>query len=465
MRQWRVGTISMGVLLITTGILLMLQRINGISTIAIILRWWPIILILIGAEVLVYSYFSKEEVPKVKYDGLSIFIVVILIIFSMGAYTLSSLNIGEFRTTFFNSFPGMYKYESNYTKNLTIDPKASVKLSASNAYGNMEIEQSTSKKIEIEAEIKIRNNDEAYAKKISEKLIEVKATDGIKIISKVKDYLNDRTKIQNITVNLKVKVPAGMEVSLENEYGDITARDVTKALTISDKNGRVTTNTTGGNLKIDNQYGDIDVTDVLGSCEVNDKNGQVEINNVGKNLMVFNEYGNITVDRVKGDVNLKDKNADIKVNDISGSVVIDNKYGNININNVQGSVSLKDKNGSIEIEAVGGNVKTINEYGNVSISDAHKGVEIIDKNGNIDIESDKPLEENIDIENSYGNITLDFPENQNAFIKANTSYGEINTEFDLSVSDKNNKKSVNQQLGTGGIKIDLKTKNGNIDIR
>lgn len=93
MRQWKVGTISMGILLIAVGVLLALQQINGISSISIILRWWPIILILIGIEVLTYSHFTKQDSMKIKYDGLSIFIIIILIIFSLGAYAAFSTSI------------------------------------------------------------------------------------------------------------------------------------------------------------------------------------------------------------------------------------------------------------------------------------------------------------------------------------------------------------------------------------
>jgi len=60
MRKWRVGTISMGILLVATGILLLLGEIKGISGAMLILRWWPVILIVLGVEILgfIFSYYT-----------------------------------------------------------------------------------------------------------------------------------------------------------------------------------------------------------------------------------------------------------------------------------------------------------------------------------------------------------------------------------------------------------------------
>jgi hypothetical protein len=465
MRQWRVGTISMGILLITIGVLLIIQRVNGISSAALILRWWPVILILIGIEVLTYSYFSKQDSPKIKYDGLSIFIVIILIIFSLGAFSLSSIPFGNVRNTFFNGFPGIYKNDSNYTKTMTIDPKAITKLNVSNAYGNMEIEKAEGKKIEIEAEIRIRNNDEAYAKKVSEKIIEVKQAGEIYIISRAKDYMNDNTRLQNINVNLIIKVPDGMEASLVNEYGDITAAGITKALTVKDRNGQIKIEAIGGSLKVENQYGNIEAAKINGSCEIKDRNGQVTLNDIGEGLKVENAYGNITVENVNGNVDINDRNADISVANAAGDVSIDSGYSGMRISDIKGSLNLKGRNANMDIENVGGTIKATNEYGQVTIDGAHKAVDIEDRNGNVELNSDKIFEGDIKINNQYGNVSVDFPENQSAYVKAKTSYGDLTNDFSLDVKVQQNVKTIDQQLGTNGIKIDLKTRNGNIDIK
>ena len=91
MRRWRVGTISMGILLVATGIVLLLSEIQGFNGARIILRWWPVLLIVLGIEVLAYVVLSNEEQPKIKYDGLSIFLAIFIILLSTAVYGFNIL--------------------------------------------------------------------------------------------------------------------------------------------------------------------------------------------------------------------------------------------------------------------------------------------------------------------------------------------------------------------------------------
>ncbi|CAH0285426.1 hypothetical protein SRABI96_04099 [Peribacillus sp. Bi96] len=75
MRTWRVGTISMGVSLVGLGVVLMVSQITEMNLTTILLSWWPLLFIILGAEILFYIYFSRKESSFVKYDLLSILFV------------------------------------------------------------------------------------------------------------------------------------------------------------------------------------------------------------------------------------------------------------------------------------------------------------------------------------------------------------------------------------------------------
>jgi hypothetical protein len=93
MRQWRVGSISMGVLLILLGIVLLLSQFNQWDYIAASLVWIPTVLIVLGLEIIIYLFLSKQEKPIVKYDIFSIFFICILGVFSMGMYLVSATGL------------------------------------------------------------------------------------------------------------------------------------------------------------------------------------------------------------------------------------------------------------------------------------------------------------------------------------------------------------------------------------
>ncbi|PFO01173.1 hypothetical protein COJ85_17830 [Bacillus sp. AFS076308] len=75
MRTWRVGTFSMGASLIFLGLFLFFSKFLGLNLAEVLMAWWPVLLVVLGVEILVYLFLSRQEQPILKYDFLSIFFV------------------------------------------------------------------------------------------------------------------------------------------------------------------------------------------------------------------------------------------------------------------------------------------------------------------------------------------------------------------------------------------------------
>jgi hypothetical protein len=86
----------MGASLILLGITLIAGQFFNENIFSYIKLWMPILLIIIGSEVLIYLFFHKKEGSFIKYDFISIFFVSIIgclgIVFTVG---MSSGLIGE----------------------------------------------------------------------------------------------------------------------------------------------------------------------------------------------------------------------------------------------------------------------------------------------------------------------------------------------------------------------------------
>lgn len=94
MRQWRVGSFSMGLVLVLLGIGLLLDRFQGAqSALELIINWWPLVLILLGIEVLAAGILSRGEKHTIKYDFWSILLVIVFFLFSLTGYALSASGI------------------------------------------------------------------------------------------------------------------------------------------------------------------------------------------------------------------------------------------------------------------------------------------------------------------------------------------------------------------------------------
>ncbi|WP_308636652.1 hypothetical protein [Paenibacillus silvisoli] len=78
MRQWRVGTWSMGTALIAMGILLLAVQFGGIGWLDQGMVWWPLLFVLLGVEIVIYLWCSKSEQPVLRYDLFSIIVVALL---------------------------------------------------------------------------------------------------------------------------------------------------------------------------------------------------------------------------------------------------------------------------------------------------------------------------------------------------------------------------------------------------
>ncbi|MEH7272375.1 LiaF transmembrane domain-containing protein [Neobacillus vireti] len=93
MRTWRVGTFSMGASLVFLGIFLFLSRFMGFDLVHVMTSWWPVLLIVLGIEILLYLFLSRQEKPILKYDFVSILFVGVLGMVGIMFATLSATGI------------------------------------------------------------------------------------------------------------------------------------------------------------------------------------------------------------------------------------------------------------------------------------------------------------------------------------------------------------------------------------
>jgi len=93
MRQRRVGTVTLGTVLVIYGIVFLLHSfIKGLSY-YLIFQLWPIVFVMLGLEVLVSTIRFKGQ--EFKYDFAAIIIICILIVFAMGMAGLDWLYMHE----------------------------------------------------------------------------------------------------------------------------------------------------------------------------------------------------------------------------------------------------------------------------------------------------------------------------------------------------------------------------------
>lgn len=93
MQGRRVGTLTLGLVFIVIGIVYLLINIFNLHFDVYIIKLWPLVLISLGIEVLVYNYYSIKEKFILKFDGISIFLIGVILIFSFGIYVFGKFSM------------------------------------------------------------------------------------------------------------------------------------------------------------------------------------------------------------------------------------------------------------------------------------------------------------------------------------------------------------------------------------
>ncbi len=81
-RSHRVGTFTLGGMLITFGIIFLLRIFISAISFSIVFKLWPIIFIFLGLEILIANFNQKED--KLVYDKTAFALIIILSFFAMG---------------------------------------------------------------------------------------------------------------------------------------------------------------------------------------------------------------------------------------------------------------------------------------------------------------------------------------------------------------------------------------------
>lgn len=463
MRQWRVGTFTIGIILVVLGVMMLAAQINGFPALDQILKWWPAALIMLGIEVLVYIALSKQEEPRLKFDGLSIFMIIVVMLFSAGAFTFSSIASRIKVNPPFLSGSSIFSHESLFEKSYTVDTKGRDKLVVDNHNGNVEVVKSDIDNIDIKASIKIQHNqDEETVAQIADSIVAISETGIIKIrtdLGKLKQ--NNEYSIQ---VNYVIKVPEKMSAEIENKFGNVLVDGIGLSAAVKASNGNTDLRNIGGDIKVDSSFGDVRAENVRGKAEADLKNGALILKNIDGSLIAGNTFGIIEVDNVKGDATLSASNGDINAKGIGGKLKVNGKFGKMYLVGISGNSDIEGGNGDIYLEEAGGDVRIRNSFGKIDVVNASKGIDLKGGNGDITINASKLIEKDVSISNKFGDVVIKIPENQNGFFDLKTSFGSVNSEFGLEVKKEINKSNASGTLVNSDVKFNVNNTNGDIKV-
>lgn len=213
MKNKRVGTISMAIILIAMGVIMFISQINEISAINMAFKLWPLTLVLLGIEILWARYKSSDEGAHIKYDVFSVFIVFVILMVNIGMYAVAEtgiMNIVKSRI-----MEESYNYELS-NEEFVIDETVEKIIVEGFRNSSMKVRTTESNKILAMGNVVINSDSEENAKEIFDqnvfKIEQLDNTVYIKYRYSTDYYLTDLDI--SLPSNIKVEIKDGNQLEL-----------------------------------------------------------------------------------------------------------------------------------------------------------------------------------------------------------------------------------------------------------
>lgn len=201
-------------------------------------------------------------------------------------------------------------------------------------------------KIEVDADILIEGLDAKDLQSFLENnlLLDLKRR-GDRAVLRAMFLRSSRFKPTEAKVDLLIRVPRRLNVSVDDGSGPIHAGGFYGDLEIDDGSGSITVRGITGRVRIGDTSGPLTLEVIRGNVNVKDGSGSIYINLVLGDVGVVDASGSITIQDVQGHVKVWDGSGSIDIHDITKSVsILESDSGEISIEGVEGKIIRRDIN-------------------------------------------------------------------------------------------------------------------------
>lgn len=388
MKKKKVGTITLAIGLITAGSVMFAQNFTDLP-IKDIYKYWPVLLIGLGLEIIIYMavYGRNTENVRVSIDGLCIAFIILAAVFantnSIGFRNINIRGIGDI------PFIGNLNYKGTIEEKIIkegISKNYNIKeLKLTNSFGEVKIRKSSSNEIRLEASVSVQYNDEKKARNYLKDAIRIEEgeTTSIYVMDVPSNIKNEYEKAR---VDFTVYIPEGITLDVRNSFGDIDIENAGKA-TIRNSHGAIRIADCSKDAVAKNSFGSIDMKNIGGNIDASNSNGDIRISNAAGNIDVETSFGNIRLKNVKGNVEAESRNGNVEIEEAEGSIDAETSFGNVEIDEESvenGRIYAETSFGSIigfkDVEGSGQKKTLETRFGNGS-----KEIRLKTRNGNIEL--------------------------------------------------------------------------------
>jgi hypothetical protein len=203
---------------------------------------------------------------------------------------------------------------------------------------------------------------------------------------------------------------------------------------------------------------DVDIKTGGGHIKVTELNGKLQANTSG---------GNLTLEKIGGPVSVRTAGGHITLAGCQGKAKLDTSGGNLTLSDIKGDVAANTSGGHISVKKLGGKATLKTSGGNIEAIEVKGPIEANTSGGHVTVELREQPMGDCSFETSGGNITLGLAANLNVNLDVSTSGGRISTDIPVTTVTKGEPKEgeLRGKINAGGPQLYAHTSGGHIRVR
>jgi DUF4097 and DUF4098 domain-containing protein YvlB len=228
-------------------------------------------------------------------------------------------------------------------------------LDITNEDGNITILGSDTDECRVESEFTIKAPTEEGARELS-KEISLEMTPTSKGLSIKLDHPKNTPQNHSYSANLQIKVPVKTNVTLHNEDGNITIKNLEGQIKVYIEDGNIKCENLSADVELKHEDGNIDIIKSnLTNCKINKEDGNIKCEGVSGNVDFKLEDGNVTISYAesasgKNSVSVRGEDGAVEINGgILAECKVNRESGVIKCNKVCGNLDLTLEDGKIAV--------------------------------------------------------------------------------------------------------------------
>ncbi|MGB6430041.1 MAG: DUF4097 family beta strand repeat-containing protein [Candidatus Acidiferrales bacterium] len=438
-----------GLVLVVLGALFLIQNFYPVFELwNAVLRWWPLLLILLGVARLIDYLVAQRAGPDAPapriVSGGDIFLIIAILLLVAVAGGISKVRerLGDADFWAVN-FGNPYVFTEQVSSPQAVPANARIEIS--NVRGDISVhaEERAEILVTVKKTVNELRQSDAQSRADAVHFIIVDNHDG----SFEVEPQQQGSDSGRMDTDLDVHVPQHASISAATQQGDVVVAGVAGTLEATTHKGDLDIRDAGADVTASTDHGDVRITGVAGNVQLSGKGDEVSISSVQGEVAIDGEYyGPIHLSEIAKGARLSSKHANLTVSALAGTLELDS--GDLNIENSSGAVSVTTQKSDVVIENIAGSI------------------DIDDHDGDVDVRFAQQPRQPVNITDGSGDVSVTLPAQSNFQIDAVSDSGDVDSEFPgIATHKDDDRSSLVGQAGTHGPTIHVRTTYGDINLR